>query len=198
MITEELRREIFSHSDMFLKSSQGETILFHLLRLYATNPKPEYLTIFTKILSEQPLLLVQRNHNEQTILELMEFVPSMVIYQQYRPFYQAIHEILIVQLKRTSMIKRFIQNAFGYYLLIFYRRKTLPMTRKVYQLLLEIKDNRRSTVSIGNLMQVVRENDLIKLKQMFKTDSTILLGKDSFGRTSAHLAVLYQQYEILK
>lgn len=198
MMTDDLRRRIFTHSDMFLKSSQGETILFHLLHLYSIDPKQEYLTMFTKILSEYPLLLVQRNTNEQTILELMEFVPSMTIYQQYRPFYQAITQILIVQLKQTSMIKRFIYNAFGYYLLIFYRMKKLPMTRRVHQLLLETRDHQGLIVSIENLMRAVKENDMIKFKEVLKSNSNIFLAKDSFGRTSAHLAVLYQRYEFLK
>ena len=198
MITDEIRQKIFSHSNMFLKSSQGETILFHLLQLYSTHPNPKYLNLFKDILSAHPLLLAQRNQHEQTILEWIEFIPSMIMYQQYRPFVQVIETILLEQLKQSWIIERFIYNAFGFDLLKFYRNKKLPMTRDSYESLKSIKCNQGLVLNIANLMQTVRENDLERMKEIYKSNPGIFLAKDSFGRTCAHLAVLYQRYDMLK
>jgi hypothetical protein len=181
-----------------MKTSKGETILFYLLHLYSENENSEYLKIFTDILHVHPLLLSQRNQNEQTIVELIEFSTSMIDYTKFRPFYDAIVNMLKKQLKRNSIIEQFILNQFGYYLLFFFKNKTLKMTKHVYKLIRSLKLNQGLPMLIPSMFQAVIENNLIKLKDILKIKSNIYQAKDSFGRTSAHLAVLYQRYDILK
>jgi len=183
---------------MFIKSSKGETFLFYLIYLYIENENKEYLNVFKNIVYNHPLLLSQRNEQEQTIIEYIELTTSIVIYNKLRPFYDAIMDILLIQLQRNSIIERFILNNFGYYLLIFFKNKSLPMTKYVYNLLHSLKLNRGLHISISNMIQAIIDDDFVRLKKVFKMKSNIYYAKDSFGRTCAHLAVLYQRYFLLK
>jgi hypothetical protein len=48
------------------------------------------------------------------------------------------------------------------------------------------------------MIQAIIDDDFVRLKKVFKMKSNIYYAKDSFGRTCAHLAVLYQRYFLLK
>jgi len=183
---------------MYIKSSKGETFLFYLIDLYIENENKEYLTIFTNILYAHPLLLVQRNEKEQTIIEYIEFTTSIDIYNKLRPFYDAIMDILIIQLRKKSIIEQFILNNFGYHLLLFFKNKSLQMTKHTYNLLHSLKLNQGLPILISSMIQAIIDDDFIKLKNIFKAKSNIYHAKDSFGRTCAHLAVLYQKHFLLK
>jgi hypothetical protein len=195
IISDDIRKTMLLNGNMYMKSSKGETILFYLLHLYSEKENNEYLKIFTNILYIHPLLVSQRNEQEQTIIELMEFSKST---HKFRPFYDAMINMLKFQLKRNSIIEQFILNQFGYYLLIFFKNKTLQMTKHVYKLIRSLKLNQGLPVLISNMFQAIIDDDLIKFKDILKMKSNIFHAKDSFGRTSAHLAVLYRRYNILK
>jgi hypothetical protein len=47
------------------------------------------------------------------------------------------------------------------------------------------------------MFQAIIDENLITFKTILKIKANIYQAKDSFGRTSAHLAVLYQRYDIL-
>jgi hypothetical protein len=181
-----------------MKSSKGETFLFHLIHLYSLNENTEYLKTFMNTIHNNPLLIAQRNEQEYTIIEIIEFTTSTLIYNKLRPFYDDIMNILILQLKNNSIIEQLILNNFGYHLLTFFRNKNLQMTNHVYKLLSSFKSRKGLSVLIASLMQAIIDDDLMELKKVLKIQSNIYNAKDSFGRTCAHLAVLLQRYDILK
>ncbi|CAF4304865.1 unnamed protein product [Rotaria magnacalcarata] len=76
IISNDVRKIILSKSNMYTKSSKGETFLFHLINLYSKNENEKYLNVFKAILYHHPLLLAQRNHQEQTIIEYIAFTTS--------------------------------------------------------------------------------------------------------------------------
>ncbi|CAF1255872.1 unnamed protein product [Rotaria sordida] len=197
-ISNDIRKIILLNSNMYIKSSKGETFLFYLIYLYTKNENQEYLNLFLNILYHYPLLLTQRNQQEQTIIEYIEFTTSIEIYNKLRPFYNAIMNVLIRQLKKKFIIKQFILNHFGYYLLIFFQNKNLQMTKYVYNLLCSLKLYKGLPVLIIDLKQSITDDNFMKLKNIFKIEPNIFYAKDSFGRTCAHLAVLHQRYIILK
>ncbi|CAF3031858.1 unnamed protein product [Rotaria sp. Silwood2] len=197
-ISNDIRKIILLNSNMYTKSSKGETFLFYLIYLYTKNENNEYLNLFINILYHHPLLLTQRNQQEQTIIEYIEFTTSLLIYNKLRPFYNAIMDILIIQLKKNFIIKQFILSSFGHYLLIFFQNKNLQMTKYVYNLLCSLKSDTGLPVLITDLIQAIANDDFMKLKNILETKPSILYAKDSFGRTCAHLAVLHQRYIILK
>jgi hypothetical protein len=183
---------------MYTKSSKGETFLFYLIYLYIENENQDYLNIFKNILNNYPLLLTQRNGQEQTIIEYIEFTTSLEIYNKLIPFYDAIVNMLKEQLEKTKIIERYILNNFGYYLLIFFRNQKLSMTKDNFNLLYSLKSNQGLSILISSMRQSIIDDDFINLKKNFKKKSKIYHAKDSFGRTCAHLAVLYQRHIILK
>ncbi|CAF0846921.1 unnamed protein product [Rotaria sp. Silwood1] len=197
-ISNDIRKIILLNSNMYIKSSKGETFLFYLIYLYRKNENKEYLNLFINILYHYPLLLTQRNQQEQTIIEYIEFTTSTVIYNKLKPFYNAIMDILIIQLKRNFIIKQFILNHFGYHLLIFFQNKNLQMTTYVYDLLCSLKLYKGLPVLMKDLIQAIIDDDFMKLNNIFKIKPDIFYAKDSFGRTCAHLAVLHQRYIMLK
>lgn len=198
IISNDIRKNILSNANLYMKSNKGETFLFHLIYLYIENENKEYVTIFTNIVSNHPLLLAQRNEQEQTIIDYIEFIKSFEIYNKLKVFHDIIYNILIIQLKKDSIIEQFILNHFGYYLLLFFKHKTLLMTKYAFNLLHSIKLNRSLPSLISNMMHAIIDDDFIKLKSSLKIKANIYYAKDSFGRTCVHLAVLYQRYIILE
>lgn len=194
----DIRKIILSKSNMYMKSYKGETILFHLIDLYAEDEKKEYINAFKTIVYYHPLLLTQRNQNEQTIIEHLEFTTSTLIYNKLRPFYETIMSTLVLQLKRSLIVEELVLNNFGYYLLVFIQNKTLLMKKYVYDLLCSLQTYKGIPRLIQDLFQAVKDNNLGKLKQISTTKSIAFYAKDSFGRTCIHLAVLHQKYTILK
>ena len=197
-ISNDIRKMIFLNSNMYAKSIKGETFLFYLISLYCENENKQYLNIFTNILSNHPVLITQRNQQEQTIVDFIEFTTSDIIYKKLKPFYDTIMNILIKQLKYNSVMEQLILNCFGYYLLIFYKNKTLKMTKYAYTLLRSFKLYKGLPVLISEFLQSIINDDIVKFKKILKIKSNIFYAKDSFGRTCAHLAVLYQRHDILK
>lgn len=186
------------NANMFMKTSKGETFLFYLINLYIENENTEYIDLFIYILSNYPVLLTQRNEQQQTIIEYIEFSKSIDLYEKLKIFYEIIYKILILQLKKNETIEKYILKHFGYLLLLFYKNKTLLMTKHSYNLLNSLKVNQGLIISINNLFQTIIDDDFIKLKSILKSNKKIYHAKDSFGRTSLHLAILYQRYTIIK
>ena len=197
-ISTDVRQYILFNSNMYIKSKKGETFLFHLIYIYSQDENKEYLNVFLNIIQNYPLLITHRNEQEQTVVEYMEMTTSKLVYQQLRPFYNAIMEKLILQLKNDSIIEQFILNDFGYLLILFYKDKTLQMTKHAYYLLRSLKVHQGLPVLISNFKQSIIDDDLAKLKNILKIKSNIYHAKDSFGRSCAQLAVLYQRYTILR
>ncbi|CAF2110388.1 unnamed protein product [Rotaria magnacalcarata] len=198
IISNDVRKIILSKSNMYTKSSKGETFLFHLINLYSKNENEKYLNVFKAILYHHPLLLAQRNHQEQTIIEYIAFTTSTLTYNRLRTFYNPILNVLMLQLKRRFIIEEFILNQFGYYLLIFFRNKKLPMKTQVYDLLYSLQSDKGLPAVISDLKQAVTDDNFVKLKQISKIKPNAFYANDSFGRRCIHLAVLYQRYDILK
>ena len=69
-----------------LKSSKGETFLFHLIHLYDQNGNKQYFNTFNDIINNQPLLLTQRNEQGRTIIDEIELTSSLS-YNKLRVFY---------------------------------------------------------------------------------------------------------------
>ena len=197
-ISNDIRNIILSNANMYIKSTKGETFLFYLIHLYTELESREYLNVFTSILYHHPLLITHRNEQEQTIVEYIEFAQSKLIYHRLRPFYDAIMNVLILQLQKGSIIEQFILNNFGYHLLIFYQNKNLQMTTHNYNLLYSLKLNNGLPVLVSHLVKAVIDDNMSKFKNILKIKPNSVYAKDSFGRTCAHLAVIYQRYVILK
>jgi hypothetical protein len=197
-ISTDMRKLILLNSNMYIKSIKGETFLFYLIYLYSENENQEYLNIFNNILSNHPLLITQRNQQEQTIVEFIEFTSSELIYKKLKPFYDSIVDMLIIQLKRNSVMEQLIFNHFGYYLLKFYKNKTLKMTKYAFSLLHSLKVHKGVPILMADFVQAIINDDIGKLRSIFKMKSNIYYTKDSFGRTCTHLAVLHQKYVVLK
>jgi hypothetical protein len=196
-ISNEIRRYILLNSNLYIKSSKGETFLFHLVHLYCQKENEEYLSVFINILRYHPLLIAQRNEQERTIVDDM-VLTSAVVYNKLRPFYDGIKNILILQLKKKPIIEQFIFHDFGYCLLLFYKNKKLEMSKPIFTLLRSLQLKEGLTILISDLVQAIATDDYANLQNIFKKKPNIYHTKDSFGRTCAHLAVLHQRYTILR
>jgi len=198
LFTNEMRKKIIGCSNVFKKSSTGETFLFLLIRKYIENGDEIYLKLFTNIISEYPVTISLRNEYEQTIFELIYFQQTKDNFLKLRPFIQVMKTILIKQLTNNSAIEKLIFNYFGYFLLFIFKNQTLTMTKYVHHLLNSLKTNQDLIKSIQLLKQTIIDNDLTKFKSLFPYKSNIHNAKDSFGRTCAHLVVLYRRYEFFR
>lgn len=194
-----IRKLIYSNANFNIKSSKGETFLFHLIHLYNQNTNEEYFNIFNEIITNQPLLLIQRNEQERTIIDEIELT-STLIYNKLRIFYDSIKNILFNQLKinNNNIIERLTLNGFGYHLLLLFNDENLPLSKSSNDLLRSLKFRQGLPLLIQELYQAIIDDDLTKIQNLLKVKSNIYFAKDWAGRTAAHLAVLYRRRQILR
>ncbi len=191
------RKEIFSNANFHIKSSKGETFLFHLIHLYDQNENQEYFETFSDLITTQPLLLTLRNEQGRTIIDEIELTPSLT-YNKLRVFSDKIKDILLNQLKTNVNTERFILNGFGYHLLLYLDDENIPMTKALNDLINSLKFRQDLPALMSGLAEAIVKDDLEKMQHIFKIKSNICFAKDWAGRTCAHLAVLYQRRQILR
>ncbi|CAF0982468.1 unnamed protein product [Rotaria sordida] len=191
-----IQQFILSNANLHIKSSKGETFLFHLIHLYDQNENKEYLITFNNILNKQPLLLSQRNEQGRTIVDDIELTSSLSYYK-LQIFYDTIKNILIDQIKNNIIIERFVLNSFGYHLLLFFNDEKIQVTKYVNDLLRSLKLRQGLPALMYDFAQAIEDDDLVKIQNIFRIKSNIYFAKDWSGRTCAHLAVLHQRREIL-
>jgi hypothetical protein len=191
------RKDILSNANIHIKSSNGETFLFHLIHLYDQNEKQDYFEIFSDIIINQPLLLTQRNEQGRTIIDEIELT-SALTYKKLRIFYEKIKDVILDQLKTNVNIERFILNGFGYHLLLFLNDENIHMTKVFNDLITSLKFRQGLPALMNELVEAIVKNDLEKIQHIFKIKSNICFAKDWAGRTCAHLAILHQRRQILR
>ena len=192
-----IRQFILSNANLSLKTSKGETFLFHLIRLYDQCENDEYLNAFNNILNNEPLLVAERNEQGRTIVDHLELLPSLS-YHRLRIFYDAVKDILIKQLTNNLLIERLVLNGFGYHLLLYFADESVQLSKFANNLLYSLKCRRGVPALIHDLTQAIVDNDLAKVKDIFRLKSNICFAKDWWGRTCTHLAVLYGDHQILQ
>lgn len=196
-ISNDIQRYIFSNANIGLKSSKGETFLYHLVHLYDQYENKELINTFSNVLNAQPLLISQRNDQGKTLIENIE-LRSPLSYYKLRVFYDKIKEILLKQMKNDVLMERLVLNGFGYHLLLLFNEENIQLTRTVNDLLRSFKLRQGLPVLMYDLIQAIQDNDLLQLENIFKTKSNIYFAKDWSGRTCAHIAVLYKHRRILR
>ncbi|CAF2719841.1 unnamed protein product [Rotaria sp. Silwood2] len=195
-ISNDIQQFILSNANLHIKSSKGETFLFHLIHLYDQNENKEYLNTFNNILNNQPLLISQRNEQGRTIVDDIELTSSLSYYK-LQIFYDTIKNVLIDQIKNNIIIERFVLNGFGYHLLLFFNDEKIQLTKFVNDLLRSLKLRQGLSTLMYDLAQAIEDDDLVKLQNIFRIKSNIYFAKDWSGKTCAHLAVLHRRREIL-
>ncbi|UJR25710.1 hypothetical protein I4U23_007061 [Adineta vaga] len=195
-ISDNIRKQILTNANFNMKSSKGETFLFHLIHLYDQNENVQYVNMFQDILYNQPLLLTQRNEQGRTIVDEIELT-STLTYNKFRVFYEIIQKTLINQMKNNLIMERFVLNGFGYHLLLFFRDDNIQLTKFVSDLLRSLKLRQGLPALMYDLVQGIVNDDLGQVQSILKTRSNIHLAKDWSGRTCIHLSVLYRRRQIL-
>ena len=193
----DIRKEILAKANLHIKSSKGETILFHLVHLYDQNEDEEYLQTFTDIITNQPLLLTHRNEQGRTILDQIELT-SAVTYKKLRVFSETIKDILWNQLKNNADLERYVLNGFGYHLLLLLNDENVQMTKTLNDLVQSLRFRQGLPALMDSLVVAIANDDLGKMQNIFKIKPNICFARDWAGRTCTHLAVLYRRRQILK
>ncbi len=193
-----IQKIILLNANFNIKSSKGETFLFHLIHLYDQNENKQYFDIFHNIITNQPLLLTQRNEQGRTIIDEISLT-STLTYNKLQIFYDIIKDTLYNQLKTNNMIERYVLNGFGYHLLLLlFNDENLQLSKYSNDLLRSLKFRQGLPGLMNDLIEAISNDDLGKIQNIFKINSNIYFTKDWSGRTCAHLAVLYQRRQILK
>ena len=195
--SEDIQKTIYSNANLNIKSSTGETFLFHLIHLYIQNDNHQYFEVFNEIITNQPLLLTQRNEQGRTTIDEIELTPP-IIYNKLKIFSQAIKDILLIQYKMNNNIERYVLNGFGYHLLLLFNDETLQINKFLKDLLHSIKLRQDLPILMNDLIKAIANDDLGRLQNIFKIQTNIYLAIDWAGRTCAHLAVLYRRHQILR
>ncbi|CAF4323291.1 unnamed protein product, partial [Rotaria magnacalcarata] len=94
---------------------------------------------------------------------------SSLSYHKLSIFYEKIKEILMNQIQSNTIIERFILNSFGYHLLLFFNDENAPLTRSANDLLRSLKLRQGLPALMFDLSQAIEENDLVKIRSIFKT-----------------------------
>ena len=196
-VSNDLRQEIYSNANLHIKSSKGETFLFHLVHLYDQNELKEYVDIFEEIITNQPLLLTQRNEQGRSIIDEIELTPSLT-YKKFRIFAEKIKEILLNQLKLNVNIERYVLNGFGYHLLLLLTDENTPMNKTCQDLVQSLRYRQGLPALMNELVQAIVNDELGRMEKILRIKSNICFAKDWSGRTCAHLAVLHRREEILR
>jgi len=192
-----IQKIIFLNANFHIKSSKGETFLFHLVHLYDQNENKQYFDIFHNIITTQPLLLTQRNEQGRTIIDDITLT-SALTYNKLRIFYDIIKDTLYNQLKTNNTIERYVLNGFGYHLLLLFNDDNLQLPKYSNDLLRSVKFQQGLPELMNDLIEAISNDNLGIIQNIFKIKSNIYFTKDWSGRTCAHLAVLHRRREILK
>jgi IS1 family transposase len=192
----DIQKIIFLNSNFHIKSSKGETFLFHLVHLYDQNENKQYFDTFKNIITNHPLLITHRNEHGRTIIDEIELTSSLT-YHKLRIFYDLIKDILFNQLKNNN-IERYILSGFGYHLLLLFNDENLQISKSLNDLLRSLKCRQGLSLLMTELAHAISDDDLGKIQNIFKIKTNISFAKDWLGRTCAHLAVLYRRRQILK
>jgi len=195
--SDNIQKYILSKANLNIKSSKGETFLFHLIHLYDQNGNKQYVNTFNDIINNQPLLLTQRNEQGRTIVDEIELT-STLSYNKLRIFYNTIKDVLINQMQNDTIIERFVLNGFGYHLLLFFNDENIQLTKFLNDLLRSLKLRKGLIALMSDLVQAIADDDLEKIENILKMKSNVYFAKDWSGRSCAHIAVLHQCRRILR
>lgn len=193
----DIRKTIYSKANFHIKSSKGETFLFHLIHLYDQNEMKEYFDMFEEIITNQPVFLTQRNEQGRTIVDEIELTPSLT-YNKLRIFAEKIKEILLNQLKMNVNIERYVLSGFGYHLLLLLIEDNGQMNKTCQDLVQSLRFRQGLPILMDDFLEAIADDDLPKVEKLLRMKSNICFAKDWSGRTCAHLAVLHRRQTILR
>lgn len=193
----DIRKEIYSNAKFDIKSSKGETFLFHLVHLYDQNEMKEYVDMFEEMITMKPLLLTQRNEQGRTIIDEIELTPSLT-YNKLRIFAEKIKEVLLNQLKLNVNIERYVLSGFGYHLLLLLTEENEQMNKTCQDLVQSLRFRQGLPALMDDFVEAIEDDDLGKMEKILRMKSNICFAKDWSGRTCAHLAVLHRRQQILR
>lgn len=209
-----IKSDLLRTSNLRFKNYFGQHVLFHIVKLYQIEPSDILIADFCFILKSSPFLLATRDQNQMTLIEWIILNEHFV---KIEIFLKKISNLMIDLLadKCFRVFQDMIYHSYGIILLntpIYVNESvSFQQTITFEQFVTENNANEMRIylkkfydISFFRLVDMfykaIKSGDLHRVREFMAAEKSHFLVKikDTFGRTSLHLAVLFGQKAIVK
>lgn len=216
-----LKSHLLRTSNLRVKNYHGQSVLFHLVKLYERESTPSLVEDFYQIVKHSPALLTARDQNQLT---LVEWIIMSEEFTRVEVFLRKISSAMIefVNERNFRVFQDMINHSYGLILLNtpIYTSSSPSSTKNApefartvtfeYFILEQNMTEMRSYLKrfydmdffrlVNKFEAAIKSGDMNTIRELLTGEKFQFLGKlkDPFGRTCLHLAILYNQKSLVK